>query len=182
MLLVAVVFYMASGDDTTPASLGTTEVTLDCAWTTGDGIGEGGSEEYLGDTPTRKDCVNKVLREATGANGATYSQTTGACTDERGCMRCYAEYGLTATNGNSDWQTCTLAGAISFNPVPPDWTVEGCDWTAGDGLGGTEVEIPTEVRDMAHCVEEVKQMYPMANGATGKLSADSFLAETSTRP
>ena len=127
MLLVAVVFYIASGDDTTPASLGTTEVTLDCAWTTGDGIGEGGSEEYLGDTPTRKDCVNKVLREATGANGATYSQTTGACTDERGCMRCYAEYGLTATNGNSDWQTCTLAGAISFNPVPSDWTVEGCD-------------------------------------------------------
>ena len=34
------------------------------------------------------------------------------------------------------------------------------------------MEIPTEVRDMAHCVEEVKQMYPMANGATGKLSAD----------
>ena len=172
VLLVAVVFYMASGGGTSPASLGTTEVTLDCAWTTGDGIGEGGSEEYLGDTPTRKDCVNKVRREATGANGATYSQTTGACTDERGCMRCYAEYGLTATNGNSDWQTCTLAGAISFNPVPPDWTVEGCDWVAGDGLGGTEVEIPTEVRDMAHCVEEVKQMYPMANGATGKLSAD----------
>ena len=90
MLIVGLYMIFGGGDDapTSPVNLGTTEVTLDCAWTIGDGIGEGGSEEFIGDTPTRKDCLNKVLKEATGANGATFSQTAGPCTDERGCTRC----------------------------------------------------------------------------------------------
>lgn len=146
---------------------------MDCLWTRGDGVGEGGSEEYIGDTETRQDCVNLVLQTATGANGATYSQTQAQCTDDRGCKRCYAEYGLTASNGNTDWQTCTLAGHIEFTPVPADWTVTACDWVTGDGTGGTESRIDGpdggDFRDMAHCVEEVKRQFPTANGATANL-------------
>ena len=173
VLFVFVVGYYAfGGGGTAPGVVGgSTEVTMDCLWTVGDGVGEGGTEQYLGDTKTRKDCVNLVLQTATGANGATYSQTDHACEADLGCKRCYAEYNIAATNGNTNYQTCTLAGQLIFTPVSSDWTVMGCDWVAGDGVGGQEREITTEVRDMAHCVEEVMAQYPQANGATARAAA-----------
>ena len=173
---MVVILYMllgGSGDASQAPGLGDTQASIDCQWTLGDGVGEGGSEEYIGDTETRKDCVNLVIQTATGANGATYSQTVGPCADERGCKRCYAEYGLSASNGNADWQTCTLAGHITYTPVSPDWTVMGCDWVTGDGTGGQEMELQGEFRDMAHCVEQVRLMYPNANGATANLVASA---------
>ena len=55
----------------------------------------------------------------------------------------------------------------------------GCDWVAGDGVGGAEVQIATEVRDMAHCVEEVMSTYPAANGATARAAATTNGGTTS---
>ena len=64
----------------------------------GDGIG--GSEERIGEAPDTMACVDMVTSLRPDANGATYSNT--------GDTACYAEFGMTESNGNDAWQTCLL--------------------------------------------------------------------------
>ena len=84
------VFSDAEGSSPPPPDLGT-----GCAWTTGDGVG--GTEESLGAAPTPQACVQLVQQTRPEANGATYRQ---------GGTACYAEFGMTDTNGSASWITC----------------------------------------------------------------------------
>eukprot|EP00998_Keelungia_sp_KM082_P006323 NODE_257_length_2197_cov_188.312077_g251_i0.p1 GENE.NODE_257_length_2197_cov_188.312077_g251_i0~~NODE_257_length_2197_cov_188.312077_g251_i0.p1 ORF type:complete len:667 (+),score=198.31 NODE_257_length_2197_cov_188.312077_g251_i0:57-2057(+) len=75
-----------------------------CTKLTGDG--EGTSEEYLKDKDTFEDCVLYVRNHRPTANGVTWSPTTN---------KCYAEYGMTGSNGNTAWETCLLTAAEMQN-------------------------------------------------------------------
>ena len=62
------------------------------------GDGDGATEEHVGDTPDTMACVDMVMRMRPEANGATYSNSGG--------QACYAEFGMSTSNGSAAWQTC----------------------------------------------------------------------------
>ena len=62
------------------------------------GDGTGGPEVYVGSAVTSEECAALVQATWPTANGATYSAN--------GDDACYAEFGMTGHNSNSDWQTC----------------------------------------------------------------------------
>jgi len=62
---------------------------------TGDGVG--GSEQSAGTANNPVECLFMAM--ARGANGATFANGDGP-------GECYAEFGMTASNGNTDWITC----------------------------------------------------------------------------
>jgi hypothetical protein len=69
-----------------------------CEFVMGDGVGEGETEERVGDAASTLDCVAMVLSDRPEANGATYSNT--------GDGACYAEFGMSRSSGSDAWQTC----------------------------------------------------------------------------
>ena len=73
---------------------------LSCKFETGDG--EGGEEKHVGDTDTREECALLVYKEHPEANGATFPASGG--------RECYAEFGMTRSNGSGNWQTCKFEG------------------------------------------------------------------------
>ena len=91
-----------------------------CAWTSGDGVGEGADahEQNIGDAPTPEACAQLVQQTYPDANGATYQQ---------GGTACYAEFGMTGRVESQVWQTCVFETAGV-----------GCDFAEGDGTGGDE--------------------------------------------
>ena len=116
-----------------------------CVYTVGDGTG--GSEEMIGETPTREECVNLVLSMRPFANGATYS------TDPNN-LNCYAEFGMTGPNDSASWQTCQFPANVGV-----------CEFSMGDGTGGTEERVGDAANTM-DCVAMVIALRPDANGAT----------------
>merc|ERR1712093_949108 len=116
-----------------------------CVYTVGDGTG--GSEEMIGETPTREECVNLVLSRSPTANGATYS------TDPNN-LNCYAEFGMTGPNDSASWQTCQFPANVGV-----------CEFSMGDGIGGTEERVGDAANTM-DCVAMVIALRPDANGAT----------------
>ena len=101
-----------------------------CTFETGDGTG--GTEEGLGDANSESECVSMVRQMRPNANGATYS-APGAGTS------CFAEFGMTESNGSASWQTCLFdnSGPDHFCGAA-DTIVVTVDNTANqdDGLGG----------------------------------------------
>ena len=73
-----------------------------CTYVVGDGVG--GTEEGLGDANSESECVTMVRQMRPEANGATYS-APGTGTS------CYAEFGMTESNGSASWQTCLFDNA-----------------------------------------------------------------------
>jgi len=121
-----------------------------CTYETGDGTG--GTEEGLGDANSEMECVSMVRQMRPDANGATYS-APGTGTS------CYAEFGMTESNGSASWQTCM------FDTGSPGVSVAGCTFTAGDGAGGTE-SLVGDAADAQACAAMIVQQEPTANGAT----------------
>lgn len=118
-----------------------------CAWTSGDGVGEGADahEQNIGDAPTPEACAQLVQQTYPDANGATYQQ---------GGTACYAEFGMTGRVESQVWQTCVFETAGV-----------GCDFAEGDGTGGDEEYLgDTETPDS--CVALVHSTRPEANGVT----------------
>ena len=108
----------------------------------GDGIG--GTEESLRDVATEQECIDLVKSMHPTANGATYSaKLPGGC---------YAELGMVESNGNAAWWTCKIEPSSSC--------------VKGDGVGGTEQLVATDVESEQECIDLVKSMNPSANGAT----------------
>ena len=93
------------------------------------------------------------------ANGATYSNA--------GDQDCYAEFGMTGSNGSESWQTCAFVGGSA---VP----VNGCVFGMGDGTGGTETQVGNAANEAA-CVTMVQNSLQAAgaNGATFNGDAES---------
>merc|ERR1719199_217740 len=80
-------------------------------WVGGDGTG--GSESGLGSYPTRHACANACLQAAESdpsINGCTYSATGGTS--------CYAEKGMTGTNGSPSWVSTYLGAGAHPTPSP----------------------------------------------------------------
>jgi hypothetical protein len=114
------------------------------------------------------------------ANGATRYTTSGEGS-------CYAEFGMTDTNGSGSYKTCqfdaSAPAAPASDPNAPTFTptlvptapptapptaatpASGCTWIQGDGVGGSETNIGTASTDEA-CAAMVKAQQPTANGAT----------------
>jgi hypothetical protein len=118
-----------------------------CAWTSGDGVGEGADahEQSVGDAPTAQACVQLVQQTQPGANGATYQQ---------GGTACYAEFGMSGRVESDTWQTCVFETAGV-----------GCAFAEGDGTGDSEEYVgDTDTPDS--CVALVHSTRPDANGAT----------------
>ena len=57
---------------------------------------------------------------------------------------------MKAANGSPSWKTCSVQPTC----------------VEGDGVGGTEEQLPGVVQTVAECMELVKSMRPNANGAT----------------
>lgn len=120
-----------------------------CTFEVGDGVGD--SEERVGDANSEMECVSMVRQMRPEANGATYSAPgTGTA--------CYAEFGMTESNGSSSWQTCMFDSGSAA-------TVAGCSFTTGDGTGGSESGIGDAANAQA-CAAMVAEQEPTANGAT----------------
>merc|ERR1712178_415846 len=117
--------------------------TPECTYIGGDGIG--GTEEYLGSYASKELCAQAVHKNKPTANGATYS-TSGTS--------CYAEYSMSDVNGSGSWQSCLFGG----------WGVN-CNYSAGDGVGGTEEYIGSYATKEL-CAKAVRSQKPSANGAT----------------
>ena len=77
-----------------------------CVFVVGDGVG--GSEINLGQTETSEKCIERVRAQQPSANGVTYGTTSGTY-----AKYCYAEFGATGANNDTDWQTCVLGGKKS---------------------------------------------------------------------
>eukprot|EP01045_Picozoa_sp_COSAG04_P014325 COSAG04_NODE_1066_length_8488_cov_2.933246_5_plen_181_part_01 len=92
----------------------TTSSEFICEMETGDGIG--GTETQIGDAASPQACAQMVRRTQPDANGATYSNTGG--------MGCYAEFGMTGANSDTNWRTCRFPEAAKV-----------CDFEVGDGVG-----------------------------------------------
>ena len=137
-----------------------------CVYSPGDGVG--GTEAGVGDAPTAADCAAMVMREQPTANGATYSNTGGT--------ECYAEFGMTGPNDSTSWQTCMFSGGSVEGPPPPPDLGTGCEWTTGDGAGGTEEGLGEAPTPQA-CAELVQQTRPEANGATYRQGGTACYAE-----
>ena len=67
----------------------------------GDGIG--GDEILLGIVSTKDECLMKVKANHPTANGATFSSGAGP-------GYCYAEFKMTGSIANYNWQTCLFEG------------------------------------------------------------------------
>ena len=63
-----------------------------------DGEGVGGAKREAGFADTREDCVVLDRSAYPTANGVTYGGNGGTM--------CYAEFGVTSSNGNVGWQSC----------------------------------------------------------------------------
>ena len=75
-------------------------------WSTGEiknGDGQGGTEKKLGESANREECIEMVKINEPTANGATFPNSAGP-------GECYAEFGMTGSIANSDWQTCFFDG------------------------------------------------------------------------
>ena len=76
-----------------------------CTFVTGDGTGTSGTEQKLPfKVASPQLCALFVHQLHPKANGATYGNGG----------KCYAEYGMTKSNGNAKWQTCKLEGNEFF--------------------------------------------------------------------
>ena len=128
-----------------------------CEFIQGDGVGD--SEENIGTAPDTMACVAMVLSQRPEANGATYSNDGGNA--------CYAEFGMTSSNGSASWQTCQFLGELN---------VAGCVFGMGDGTGGTETSLGSAASE-AECVTLVQSQQPTANGATYQNDGDLCFAE-----
>jgi hypothetical protein len=115
-----------------------------CDFQPGDGVG--GTESFVGDAASMQECAQLVIETSTEANGATYSATGGT--------QCYAEFGMSDTNGSASWITC-------FFPVEESI----CTYETGDGVGGLEVGVGN-APDAQACAVLVRATYPTAKGAT----------------
>ena len=114
---------------------------IDPACIQGDGVG--GTEEWLADeVASWADCVDLVKSKRPNANGATISATLPGS--------CYAEFGMEESNGSDSWFTCEVDPACVI----------------GDGVGGTEEMVASNVASEAECIDLVKSMRPTANGVT----------------
>lgn len=133
--------------DTTPSPPPPPSLGAGCAWTSGDGVGEGADahEQNVGEAPTPQACVELVQQTQPDANGATYRQ---------GGTACYAEFGMSGRVESSTWQTCVFETAGV-----------GCAFAEGDGTGGTE-EYLGDTDTPNECVSLVHSTRPDANGVT----------------
>ena len=122
-----------------------------CEYQVGDGVG--GTEQYAGAANGNQECAQLVMDNFADANGATFSNTGGT--------GCYAEFGMTGTNGNANWLTCLFPE----EGPPPLENVIGCEWWIGDGTGGSETGVGDQP-DAASCAAFVAVTVPEANGAT----------------
>ena len=74
-----------------------------CDFVAGDGTGASGTEQKLPvEATSRQQCAMLVHQLHPTANGATYGVGSN--------HKCYAEFGMTKSNGNRKWQTCKLPG------------------------------------------------------------------------
>ena len=89
--------YIASSESfLSPTQHLTSDTVTTCVFATGSG--EGGTEERLGNTDTREECVALVESSRPSANGVTYGlDGTG--------NECYAEFNMHSRSGQ-DWQSC----------------------------------------------------------------------------
>ena len=104
-------------------------------------------------------CVTMVLAMRPEANGATYSNSGGNA--------CYAEFGMSTSNGLAAWQTCKFLGALN---------VAGCVFGMGDGISDTETSLGSAASE-AECVTIVQAQAPSADGATYQNDGDLCYAE-----
>ena len=79
-----------------------------CVFGVGDGVG--GTEIYLGLAGTSGQCTEMVKTQQPSANGVTYGTTSGEFS-----KKCYAEFGATSANNDTDWQTCLMDGTNSYS-------------------------------------------------------------------
>ena len=80
----------------------------ECVFGVGDGVG--GTEKNLGLAGTSAECIEMVRTQQPSANGVTYGTTSGGF-----AKMCYAEFGATSANNDTDWQTCLLDGTNSYS-------------------------------------------------------------------
>ena len=71
------------------------------------GDGTGGTEKELGTAANREACIKMVKSREPSANGATCSKGLGPC-------KCYAEFGMTGSDGSASWQTCRFKGIVTL--------------------------------------------------------------------
>jgi hypothetical protein len=95
----------------------TTETKLGCNWDFGDGIG--GYEVSVGDTDTADECASLVQAIAPDANGATWYAPAGTA--------CWAEYGMTQSNGATNYVSCEFR-FVTIDTVAED--EKNCQCTA----------------------------------------------------
>ena len=77
-----------------------------CYFKAGDGIG--GTAIMVDSARSAQACAKTVARLQPSANGATYSAS--------GDGLCYAEFGATGANGNTNWQTCIFDSSPLLPP------------------------------------------------------------------
>ena len=126
----------------------------------GVGSGVGGYDVYyhqegLGVYYTAQDCENAVKTQRPDADGMTFEDRTSPVPGAIGDFLCFAEFGLTGTNGNPMYKTCKF----------PKKEVFSCVYHAGDGNGPHEQylgQAPTE----QGCTDMVRSANLGANGAT----------------
>lgn len=72
-----------------------------CTFVMGDGTG--GTDDYIGETTTEDECAQLVQSKTPSANGATWGVQN---------ENCYAEFGATSNDGDTNWRTCLFKGQL----------------------------------------------------------------------
>ena len=75
-----------------------------CTFDQGDGIG--GSQKHLGETTSENECAILVRSQEPTANGASHYQESS--------KNCFANFGMTGTDSNSDFRSCLFTGQLRF--------------------------------------------------------------------
>ena len=82
-----------------------------CAFTRGDG--RGGKERSVGMVSSPAECEQLVKAGFPAANGATVSISPAEVLSQEKSRACFAEFGMKATDGNPQWQTCLFPPAAA---------------------------------------------------------------------
>jgi hypothetical protein len=107
-----------------------------CDFQVGDGTG--GYDQYIGEAETQQGCLNMVARSSTDANGATFQ----AYNSFTASGSCWAEFYMTASDGNQKFRSCIFRNSSAMLPA-----LESCKPTARPASTVQTQQIVNEAQD-----------------------------------